>query len=47
VKLVRAFVAAAVALGAAVAIQMATTSDASAMIPKHHMCGYCWGVITE
>jgi Spy/CpxP family protein refolding chaperone len=47
VKFVRAFVASAVALGAAVAIQMATTSDASALTPKHHMCGICWGVITE
>jgi hypothetical protein len=47
VKLVRAFIAAAFALGAAVTIQVATTSDASALVPKHHMCGYCWGVITE
>jgi hypothetical protein len=47
VKLIRAVIAAAIALGAAVAIQMATTSDASALVPRHHMCGYCWGVINE
>jgi hypothetical protein len=47
VKLVRALVAAAVALGTAVAIQMATTSDASALTPRHYMCGICWGVINE
>ena len=46
-KLVRAFAAAAVALGTAVVIQMATTSDASATTPKHNMCGICWGVIVE
>jgi hypothetical protein len=42
VKLVRALIAAAVALGAAVAIQMATSSDASALVPRHDMCGNCW-----
>ena len=43
-KLVRALIAAAVAIGTAVVIQMATTSDASALTPQHHMCGYCWFV---
>jgi Spy/CpxP family protein refolding chaperone len=44
VKLIRALIAAAVALGAAVAVQMATSSDASALVPRHHMCGNCWYV---
>lgn len=43
-KLVRALIAAAVALGTAVAIQMATSSDASASVPKHDLCGNCWFV---
>ena len=46
-KLARALIAAAVALGTAVAIQMATTSDASASVPRHHMCGNCWAIIHE
>ncbi len=43
-KLVRALIAAAVALGATVAIQLATSSDASALVPHHDLCGNCWFV---
>jgi hypothetical protein len=47
VKFVRAFVAAAVALGAAVAVQMATTSGASAQVPHPTDCSACWQIIDE
>lgn len=43
-KLVRALIAAAVALGAAVAVQLATSSDATASVPQTDLCGACWYV---
>ena len=46
-KLVRALIAAAVALAAAVAVQMATTSGASALVPHLDACGHCWEIIHE
>ncbi len=45
VKLARALIAAAVALGAAVAVQMATTSGASAQVRHPDACGNCWYII--
>jgi hypothetical protein len=50
VKLVRALVAAAVALVAAVALQMAGSSGASATtIPVKYTtdCGTCWQIVHE
>jgi hypothetical protein len=49
VKLVRATIAAALALGAAFAIQLATQSGASASVhpPLHTDCGNCWGAAEE
>jgi Spy/CpxP family protein refolding chaperone len=48
VKFVRALIAAAVALGAAVAVQMATSSGASASIhPPTTDCGNCWEDVHE
>lgn len=44
-KLARALIAAAVALGAAVAVQMATTSGASAQVRHPDACGNCWYII--
>jgi hypothetical protein len=44
VKLVRALVTAAVALGAAVVIQMTTSSPATAHQPHTDLCGNCWDV---
>jgi anti-sigma factor RsiW len=41
VKIVRALIAVAVALGAAVAVQMATSSQASA-VPHTDACIACW-----
>jgi hypothetical protein len=41
VKLVRALIAAAVALGAAVAVQMAT-SDGAGAVTHPNDCGACW-----
>ena len=46
-KLARALIAAAAALGAAVAVQMATTSGASALVPRTTDCGACWQIISE
>jgi hypothetical protein len=47
VKFVRALIAAAVALGAAVAVQMATSSGASASIHHPTDCGACWEDVHE
>jgi hypothetical protein len=47
VKLVRALIAAAVALGAAVAVQMATSDGAGALTPHPNDCGACWLNTTE
>jgi hypothetical protein len=47
VKLVRALIAAAVALGAAVAVQLATSSGASASVFHHDACTTCWSVVHE
>jgi hypothetical protein len=46
VKLVRALIAAAVAIGAAVVVQMATSSGADASV-NHQMCTSCWTVVQE
>ncbi|HST67870.1 MAG TPA: hypothetical protein VLM05_22055 [Mycobacteriales bacterium] len=46
-KLVRALIAAAAALAAAVAVQMATTSGASAVVQHQDACGHCWEIIHE
>jgi hypothetical protein len=46
VKLVRALIAAAVALSAAVAVQMATSSGASASVHPND-CGNCWLIVHE
>jgi hypothetical protein len=50
VKLVRALIAAAAALVAAVALQMAGSSGASATtVPVNHTtdCGTCWQIVHE
>ena len=49
-KLLRASIAAALALGAAVAIQLATQSGASASVQpplRTDACGNCWAVVEE
>ena len=46
-KFVRALIAAAVALGAAVAVQMATSSGASASVHYTTDCGNCWEHVHE
>lgn len=45
-KLIRALLAAALALGAAIAVQMATSSGASASIDRHD-CIHCWEIVHE
>jgi len=47
VKLVRALIAAAVALVAAVAVQMAGSSGASATPIHINDCGACWQIVHE
>ena len=46
-KLVRALIAAAVALVAAVAVQMAGSSGASAAPIHLNDCGACWQIVTH
>ena len=48
-KLVRALIAAIIALVAAVALQMAGSSGASATTPGLHTtdCGTCWQIVHE
>ena len=43
-KLVRALIAAAIAIGAAATIQMATSSPASASQPHVELCAHCWEI---
>jgi hypothetical protein len=45
VKFVRALLAAAVAFGAAAAVQVATSSPASAEVQAGSVCGGCWWVV--
>ena len=44
-KFVRALLAAAVAFGAAAAVQVATSSPASAEVQAGSVCGGCWWVV--
>ncbi len=46
-KLVRALIAAAVTLGAAATIQLASAPAASAVPPSQAACGACWHYIAD